>query len=326
MAIGWKRARGDPSGCSRSTPRSSAGRAPGGRRPDRSTRRMGRRPRSGCRDRLGSRGAHACRLRAEGGDRSLRRRLAGERVAVGTGPQPDPAQLRRPLQLRADRRRPLLDADHELARIPRGRRQGGGDPPLRPAHLEGGGAASRRFDLTRRPHGACDCRGEEGSDGDGRRRRQAEGQAAPARDEQRLGQPHRSVGDVVGLQRRQPHGDDEVRALLLAGDAGDPRARFRLARRRRPAAAADDARPPRLRRAARAADARLRDLDLGHELRAHVRARPRHRLRTLRRPPLPRRLLRLETARARRGGDHDGHRRQGRPLLRASPSSSPSPP
>ena len=33
-------------------------------------------------------------------------------------------------------------------------------------------------DLTRRPYGACDRRGEEGPDGDGRRRRQAEGQAA----------------------------------------------------------------------------------------------------------------------------------------------------
>ena len=140
-------------------------------------------------------------------------------------------------------------------------------------------------------------RREERPDGDGRRRRRAEGQAARARDGAGLGQPHRRVRHVVGLQRRQPHGDDEVRALLVAGDARDPRARLRLARRRRAAADADDARAARLGRAARAAHARLRDLDLGDELRAHVRARARHRLRALRRPPLPRRLLRLEAVR-----------------------------
>ena len=39
---------------------------------------------------------------------------------------------------------------------------------------------------------------------------------------------------------------------------------------------------------------RVRDLDLGDELRADVRARARNRLRALRRPPLPWRLLRLE--------------------------------
>ena len=42
--------------------------------------------------------------------------------------------------------------------------------------------------------------------------------------------------------------------------------------------------------------ARLRDLDLGDELRADVRARARHRLRALHRPPLPRRLLRLQVS------------------------------
>ena len=45
------------------------------------------------------------------------------------------------------------------------------------------------------------------------------------------------------LQHRQPRRDDAVRALLLAGDAGDPRARLRLARRRRSSADADDPRP-----------------------------------------------------------------------------------
>ena len=63
-------------------------------------------------------------------------------------------------------------------------------------------------------------------------------------------------GHVERLQHRQPQRDDEVRALLLAGDAGDPRARLRLARRRRAAADADDPRPRRLGRAARLAHAR----------------------------------------------------------------------
>ena len=59
-----------------------------------------------------------------------------------------------------------------------------------------------------------------------------------------------ACGHVVGLQRRQPHGDDEDRAVQLAGDAGDPRAGVRLARRRRPAADAHDPRSGRLGRLA----------------------------------------------------------------------------
>ena len=39
---------------------------------------------------------------------------------------------------------------------------------------------------------------------------------------------HRRVRDVERLQHREPHGDDEVRAVQLAGDARDPRARVRL--------------------------------------------------------------------------------------------------
>ena len=46
-----------------------------------------------------------------------------------------------------------------------------------------------------------------------------------------------------------------------------------------------------------AAVAGVRRLDLGDELRADVRARARDRLRALRRPPLPRRALRLEARR-----------------------------
>ena len=135
-------------------------------------------------------------------------------------------------------------------------------------------------------------------------------------DDRRLGEPDRRLGHVERLQRGEPLGDAEVRALLLAGDARDPHARLRLARRRRVAADADDPRPAGLGRAAGAAQQRVRDLDLGDELRADVRARARNRLRALRRPSLPRRLLRLETPGARRGRGHDGHRGQSGALLR----------
>ena len=66
-----------------------------------------------------------------------------------------------------------------------------------------------------------------------------------ARRRRRRGQPDRRARHVVGLQRGQQDGDDEVRAHLLAGDARHPRARLRLAGRRRAAADADDPRPRR---------------------------------------------------------------------------------
>ena len=55
-------------------------------------------------------------------------------------------------------------------------------------------------------------------------------------------EPDRRARHVVGLQRGQQDGDDEVRADLLAGHARHPRARLRLARRRRAAADAHDPR------------------------------------------------------------------------------------
>ena len=79
------------------------------------------------------------------------------------------------------------------------------------------------------------------------------------------------------------------RAVLLAGHAGDPGARVRLAGRRRPAADAHHRRPGRLRRGALPRHAAAGHLDLGDELRADVRARAGHRLRALHRRPLPRR-------------------------------------
>ena len=84
---------------------------PRGRRPDRPARRLGGRPRPRRRDRLGGRRGRARRVRAEGRDGALGRGLAGERLRVGAGAHADPAELRRPLQLGADRRRPLADAD-----------------------------------------------------------------------------------------------------------------------------------------------------------------------------------------------------------------------
>ena len=124
-----------------------------------------------------------------------------------------------------------------------------------------------------------------------------------------------AVGDVVGLQRRQPHGDDEVRGDLLAGHARDPAARVRVAGRRRAAADADDDRARFRGRDALPGDAGHADLDLGDELRADVRARAGDRLRAVRRAPLPGRVLRPRAVRDRRDRGDDGHRRQGRPVL-----------
>ena len=93
-------------------------------------------------------------------------------------------------------------------------------------------------------------------------------------------------------------------------------ARVRLARRRQPAADADDRRPDRLGRRALPRHAVRRHLDLVDELRAHVRARARHRLRPLHRRALPRRALRQRPVTGRRRRRRDGHRRQGRALQR----------
>ncbi len=116
----------------------------------------------------------------------------------------------------------------------------------------------------------------------------------------RPGQPDRRRRDVVRLQRRQQERDAALGGDLLARDPGDHAGRLRLPGRRRPAPDADDGRPGRRRRLALPRDAGHADLDLGDELRAHVRAGAGDRLRALRRPPLPRRLLRLEALRQRR--------------------------
>ena len=150
---------------------------------------------------------------------------------------------------------------------------------------------------------------------DGARGRRAEGPAREARLRRGAGQPHRRRRHVVRLQPGEQVGDAEVRADLVAGHARDPRPRVRLAGRRRAAADADDRRAGRRGRLAVDRHADRRHLDLGHELRADVRAGAGDRLRALHRLPLPRRLLRLEAVGRGGGRGDDGHRRQGRALL-----------
>ena len=102
-------------------------RAPGDRRPDRQAGPLGRRPRPRRRDRLGGPRRRARPLRAEGRERPLRGRLAGERLRVRPSTDAHPAELRRPLQLGADGRRPLAAAHHERRWLPpngRSRRAG----------------------------------------------------------------------------------------------------------------------------------------------------------------------------------------------------------
>ena len=89
----------------------ACGRAPRSGRADRPPRPLDGRPRPRRRDRLGHCRARARRLRAEGRDRFVRRRLAGQRLRVGAGAPADPDQLRRAFQLGADGRRPLAEAD-----------------------------------------------------------------------------------------------------------------------------------------------------------------------------------------------------------------------
>ena len=177
-------------------------------------------------------------------------------------------------------------------------------------------AAAGRLGLARRPHRRRPGRRRAQPERDGPGGGRAEGPAGRARRPRRAGQPDRRAGDVVGLQRGQQVGDAEVRGHLLAGHARHPRARVRLAGRRRAAADADDPRARRRRRLAVPRHPAAGHLDLGDELRADVRARAGHRLRAVRRLPLPRRLLRLGALG--RGGDRgdDGHRRQGRPVQR----------
>ena len=152
-------------------------------------------------------------------------------------------------------------------------------------------------------------------DRDGAGRGRPEGQARRP-----LGQPderqsHRRPGHVVGLQRGQQERHVEVGGHLLAGDARDPPARVRLAGRRGAPAPPHDSRADGVGRKPLPGHTSVRRLDLVDELRAHVRARARDRLRALHRRPLPRRPLRLAHQDERcRGGDN-GHGRQGRALL-----------
>ena len=142
-----------------------------------------------------------------------------------------------------------------------------------------------------------------------------EGQARCPLSRRGAGPSDRRLGDVVGLQCRQPHGDDEVRGDLLAGDTRHPAAGVRVAGRRRTATDADDDRAGLGGRPAVPGHAGDADFDLGDELRADVRARAGDRLRPVRRAPLPGRIVRTWDVGGRRDRGGDGHRRQGGPVL-----------
>ena len=176
--------------------------------------------------------------------------------------------------------------------------------PIRPHHLP------------RRPHDDRRRHGGEGPQRDGRRGKRPQGPSRRRHGAAGRGRPHRCRRHVVGLQRGQPRGDDEVRADLLARDAGDPRARLRLAGRGRPAADADDRRPGRLGRSPLPGHRAGADLHLGHELRADVRPGFGDRLRALHRHAVPQRPVRSGTRSRRGGGGDDGHRREGGAPLR----------
>ena len=174
--------------------------------------------------------------RPAGRDGALRRRLAGQRLGVGPGARTDRPHLRRRRRLRAAGRRPLAGprptADPAFRRS---RGPGRARPRRRPrGRRRDLAAAPGALDLPRRPHRR-----------DPRRRRCAtrtRWSPPPTTSSPKLAdvaapgvevEPDRRRRDVVGLQRSQPRRDAEVGADLLAGDAGDPRARLRLAGRRR---------------------------------------------------------------------------------------------
>ena len=289
-------------------------RAPG-RRPGRQARPVRRRTRTSDHSRLGNPRRRAGGVRPEGRDGALGRRMAGGRLRVGAGPGADRTKLCRAIELGAAGRRPLPVHDDVRARVPAGAVPRGA--PARRGRARGvrAGTAPRREHLRGRAHRRRDGRSEGRPDGDGRRCRRAQTGARACRRAVGLRLAHRLAGHVERLQHGEQGGDDEVRAALVAGDDGDHRARLRLARRRGAAAAADDPRPGRVRRAAGAADGCVRHLDLGDELRADVLARARDRLRAVHRAPLPRLTARPAPCPGGRRRD-DGHRGEGRPVLR----------
>ena len=246
----------------------------------------------------GRRSGCARRLRASRGTRALGRRLGGVGIGVGAG-----------ALARAGELRWASPARHSWS--VHSATQSTGDPAFRrvlasvSARLRASDAVASVVPprpgatVSRRVYGHRHCRLERNADRGRGRGGRAEARPGAARQRRRLGLAHWRLGDVVGLQRGKQGGDAQVRADLWPVTLAIlVVAAVRLARRRRAATAADNSRS-RGQRGLLGADARLRHLDLGDELRAHVRARARDRLRALRRPPLPRRVLRIATSSAR---------------------------
>ena len=251
--------------------------------------------------RLDGRRARARRASRRRSRRRSRGRLAGERLPSPCRPASSSRRTSPGSELGADGGRPLGRADAS-------------DPVFRPAgarvdcsslrtrtsrrlQFPKGGLVDLRTTATRRSW----TRGRERRpNGDGGRRRPAQVRAQ-RRARRRRVSPHRRLrpcGSDFNTANRTAMMKSEliswpVTMAILA-------ARLRLARRRRAAADADDPRPRRLGRACLTVlRAALRGLDLGDELRAHVRARARDRLRALRGAPLPRRASSARSSTAR---------------------------
>ena len=212
-----------------------------------------------------------------GRDGALRRRLAGERLASRCRPATlDRAQLRRAVELRADRRRALAGADD--LRDPRSARRSRGvervlaaDAASRRSRRRGRARSSRATATPPR-----DGRRERRPDGDGRRRRRAQAASSSARAPRRRRLADRRLRHVVATSTR-PTASAMMKSELLSWPvtlailvlafgslvaAGLPLLLTILG-------------PRRLRRPAVPAAHGLRHLDLGDELRADVRARAR---------------------------------------------------
>ena len=186
------------------------------------------------RGRGGSRGPRAARR--EG---AVRSRMGGDRLRVRPGAAAHRQEPQRAGELRPDGRGPRAGQDRLRSRLPADAASGGGQAEERSGGGDGGAAAGRPVDLARSPHrrGPGRCRAQ--LQRHGARGRRAEGPAREARLRRGARRPHRRPRHVVRLQPGQQVGDDEVRADLVAGDARHPRARVRLAGRRRAAADAD---------------------------------------------------------------------------------------
>ena len=219
-------------------------------RPDRSARPAGRGASRAGIPRLGADRRGPRHPRPPGRDGPLRRRVGGERLRVRPGSRAGRSELRRRGRLRAPGRRPLAGPGGHGAGLP----EDGGP--------RGAGAAARS---RRRPvvppqpgvsvspdgHTAVIRAGaaadaNEMVDAAERLKTSLAGVAAPGVAVDLTGR----LGHVVGLQRGEPRRDAQVRAHLLAGDDGHPRARLRFAGGRGAAADADHRRAGRLRGAA----------------------------------------------------------------------------